>query len=97
MMKKIITLKIKRKGNKLVLEESELQNYMEIKLKELINPATNIITALIMITLVVLLTFFKAGDIYFFALVLLPLLGRVYIGDLVSKWLRNHFRELITF
>ena len=83
------------KGKKVLLQESELQEYMSAKINELTGLAANVVTALIMVSLMVVLNYIKAGDIFYFALILIPLAGRWYIGDLIKKWLRNKFKELI--
>ena len=83
------------KGKKVLLVESELQEYMSAKLNEITGLAANVVTALIMVSLVVVLDFIKAGNIFYFALILLPLAGRWYARDLIIKWLRNKFKELL--
>lgn len=88
-------LRIQKKGKKVLLVESELQEYMTVKLNELTGLASNVVTALIMVSLIVVLTFFKARDFYFYALVLLPIIGRWFIGDIINKWLKNKFRALL--
>ncbi len=88
-------LKIQRKGKNILLNESELQEYMSAKLNELTGLASNVLTALVMVSMIVVLTFFKAGDIYFYALILFPLIGRWYIGDIIQRWLKNKFKALL--
>ena len=88
-------LKIQRKGKNILLDESELQEYMSAKLNELTGLASNVVTALVMVSMIVILTFFKSGDIYFYALVLLPIIGRWFIGDFINRWLKNKFKELL--
>jgi len=83
------------KGKKVLLVESELQEYMTSKLNELTGLAANVVTALIMVSLVVVFDFLKAGNVFYFALILLPIAGRWYAGDLIKKWLRNKFKELL--
>jgi hypothetical protein len=90
-----MVLQIQRKGKKLLLQEDELHAYMDTKINEISRLASSVTLALIMITIVAILTIFKAGDIYLYALILLPLVGRVYVGDMISRWLRNKFQELI--
>jgi hypothetical protein len=51
--------------------------------------------ALIMTSLLVVFTFLRAGDMYIYALILLPLVGRWYMGGMVNKWLRKKFKELL--
>jgi len=88
-------LKIQRKGKNVLLNESELQEYMSAKLNELTGLASNVVTALVMVSMIVVLTFLKAGDIFFYALVLLPIIGRWFIGDFINRWLKNKFKELL--
>jgi hypothetical protein len=88
-------LKIQRKGKNILLDKSELQEYMSAKLNELAGLASNVVTALVMVSMIVVLTFLKAGDVYFYALVLLPIIGRWFIGDFIKSWLKNKFKELL--
>jgi hypothetical protein len=83
------------KGKKVLLVESELQEYMTGKLNEITGLATNVVSALIMVTLVVVFDFIKVGDVFYFALILLPLAARRFLIDLIRKWLRNKFKELL--
>jgi hypothetical protein len=85
------------KGKKVLLVESELQEYMTLKLNELTSLAANVVTALIMVSLVVVLDYIKAGNFFYFALILIPIAGRWYLGDLIKKWLRNKFKELLGY
>jgi len=84
-----------RKGKKVFMNSEELQEYMSVKLNELSALMANMIIALAMTSLVIVFTFFKAGDIYFYALILLPLIARWYLGGMVNKWLRNKFKALL--
>lgn len=77
------------------MNSEELQEYMSVKLNELSALFANMIIALAMTSLVIVFTFFKAGDIYFYALILLPLIARWYLGGMVNKWLRNKFKALL--
>ena len=88
-------LSMQRKGKKVFMNGEELQDYMSAKLNELTGLVSNLSIALIMTSLVIVFTFFKAGDIYYYALILLPLAGRWYIGGWINKWLRKKFKELI--
>ena len=88
-------LSIQRKGKKVLMNEEELQEYMSIKLNELAGLVSNITIALIMTSLLVVFNFLKARDIYFYALILIPLLARWYIVGMVNKWLRNKFKKLL--
>lgn len=88
-------LRIQRKGKKVLLYESELKEYMSAKLNDLTGLASNVVIALVMVSLIVVLTFFKSRDYYFYALVLLPIIGRRFVGDIVNRWLKNKFKELL--
>ena len=77
------------------MNSEELQEYMSKKLNELTGLISNMVIALIMTSLVVVFTFIKAGDIYFYALILLPLAGRWYVSNMVNKWLRKKFKALL--
>jgi len=94
-MGKGMVLQIQRKGKKLLLQEDELHAYMDTKINEISRLASSVTLALIMVTMVAILTIFKARDIYLYALILLPLVGRVYVGDMISRWLRKKFQDLI--
>ncbi len=87
-------LNIQRKGKHILIKQAELQEYMTKKVDELSGLATNVIAALIMISFIPILSFFRAGDLYYFALILIPLVGRHYLGNLVKRWLKNQFKEL---
>jgi len=88
-------LNLQRKGKKVLMNEEELQEYMSVKLNELAGLLSNMAIALIMTSLLVVFTFFRAGDMYFYALILLPLVGRWYMGGMVNKWLKKKFKELL--
>lgn len=90
-------LRITKKGNKLLLEETEFQEYLTKKFRELINLSTNVVAALIMISLIVVFTYFKVSDYVYLGLIVIPLIGRTFIREMVAKWLRKHFKELLRF
>lgn len=86
---------IQRKGKKVFMNEEELQDYMSKRLNELTGLIINIGIALIMVSMVVVFTFFKARDMYYYALILLPLVGRYYLWGMVNKWIRKKFKALL--
>ena len=94
-MGKDMILNIQRKGKKMLIKETELHEYMDTKIQEITRLASSVTLALIMITILAIITILKAGDIYLYALILLPLIGRMYANDMISKWLRKKFQELI--
>lgn len=79
------------------MEESELQEYMTTKLRVLAGLFSNVIIALIMVSMVVILNFAQARDIFYYALILFPIIGRYYIGDLIMKWLSKQFKEFFIY
>ena len=88
-------LNIERKGKKVFMYQEELQGYMSEKLNELAGLVSNMAIALIMTSLLVVFTFFRVGDMYIYALILLPLIGRWYLGGMVNNWLKKKFKELL--
>ena len=90
-------LRITKKGKNLSVEEAEFQEYITKQLRELINLSTNVVAALIMISLIVVLTYFKVPEYYLFGLIIIPLIGRTFIREMVAKWLKKHFKELLKF
>jgi len=59
-------LRITRKGKNLSVEEAEFEEYITKQLRELINLSTNVVAALIMISLIVVFTYFKVSDYAYF-------------------------------
>lgn len=90
-------LRITRKGKNLSVEETEFQEYITKQLRELINLSTNVVAALIMISLIVVFTYFRLSDYFYLGLIIIPLIGRAFIRVMVAKWLRKHFKELLKF
>ena len=90
-------LRITRTGKNLSVEEAEFEEYITKQLRELINLSTNVVAALIMISLIVVFTYFKVSEYGYFGLIIIPLIGRYFIREMVAKWLRKHFKELLKF
>jgi hypothetical protein len=57
---------------------------------------SNTITALIILSIMVLIQTFKASDIYLYGLILLPLIARGFVYHRISKSLQKRFEELLT-
>jgi hypothetical protein len=74
--RKEVQVDYKRKGDKLIISQKELHEYLEGKLHDLTNSISNIITALIIVSIMVVIQTFKASDVYLYALILLPLIAR---------------------
>ncbi|UCE82471.1 MAG: hypothetical protein JSV47_12320 [Deltaproteobacteria bacterium] len=86
----------KRKGDKLIVNHTQLHQYLEQKLHDLTNSMSNTITALIILSIMVLIQTFKASDIYLYGLILLPLIARGFVYNRISKSLQKRFEELLT-
>ena len=84
------------KGKKVFMNEDELQEYMTAKLNDLTGLISNMAIALTMTSLVVVFIFLKAGDMFYYALILLPLVARWYVGGMINKWLRKKFQALLS-
>jgi hypothetical protein len=94
-MGKGMILNIQRKGKKLLIKETELHEYMDTKILEITRFVSSVTLALVVITILAIINIMKAGDIYLYLLIALPLIGRMFANDMISKWLRKKFQELI--
>ena len=88
-------LKIERKGKKILLRELEFKAYMDKKLNDLTGLAANTVLALAMVSMIVLLTAFKANEYFYWALLLVPLVGRHYVSSMLNRWLKRKFKDLL--
>ena len=88
-------LDYKTKGDKLIINHSQLNKYLDQKLNDLANFISNVITALIILSVMVLIQIFKASDIYLYALILLPLIARGFLHTRISASLQKRFAELL--
>ena len=88
-------LNIQRKGKKLLIKETELHAYMDAKIQEITRFVSSVTLALVVITILTIINIFKGGDIFLYLLIALPLIGRRYANDMISKWLRKKFEELM--
>jgi hypothetical protein len=85
----------KRKGDRLIVNHTQLQKYLEEKLHDMTNFLSNVITALIILSVMVLIQTFKASDIYLYGLILLPLIARGFLYNRISGNLHKKFAELL--
>ena len=85
----------KTKGDKLIINHSQLNKYLEQKLHDLTNFMSNLITALIIVSVMVLIQTFKASDIYLYGLILIPLIARGFMYNRISASLHKRFGELL--
>jgi hypothetical protein len=83
------------KGNKVILTQGALKEYLERKIAELSAVAANIVMALIMVSLLVILNSIKVPYYYLFAVILIPILGRGFCQSWIDGWLQRFFRELL--
>ena len=90
-----VILDSKRKGDKLIVNHTQLHKYIEQKLHDLTNFMSNVITALIILSVMVIVQTFKASDVYLYALILLPLIARGFIYNRISAGLHKRFGELL--
>ena len=85
----------KRKGDRLIVNHTQLHKYLEEKLHDMTNFLSNVITALIILSVMVIIQSFKASDIYLYGLILLPLIGRGFLYNRISGNLHKKFAELL--
>jgi Flp pilus assembly protein TadB len=88
-------LDYKRKGGKLILNQTQLNRYLDQKLRDLGMFISSIIVALIIISVLVLIQTFRASDVFLYALILIPLLARGFIYTRIEKNLHKRFAELL--
>jgi hypothetical protein len=87
---------MEKKGKKIFMSGEDLQEYMSVRLTELSGLIANMVIALVMTSLVIVFTFFKAGDMYYYALILVPLIARWYLSGMINQWLRKKFKALLS-
>jgi hypothetical protein len=68
---------------------------MEQKLHDLTNLLSNVITALIIVSVMVFIQTFKASDVYLYGLILLPLISRGFLHTRILARLQKRFAELL--
>ena len=85
----------KKKGDKLIVNHTQLTEYMEQKLHDLTNFLSNVITAIIILAVMVVIQTFRASDVYLYALILLPLISRGFMYNQISARLHRRFEELL--
>ncbi len=90
-----VIIDYKRKGDKLIVNHTQLSEYMEQKLHDLSNFMSNLVTALVILSVMVVIQTFKASDVYLYGLILLPLVARGFVYTRVSNSLHKRFGELL--
>ena len=88
-------MEIKKRGNKITFDLTELSHYVDKKIHEIGNFISNAIVALIIVSIMVVIQTFKASDIYLYGLILLPLIARGFVYTRIQKYLYRSLNELI--
>ncbi len=88
-------LDYKRKGDKLIISQTELNKFLDQKLRDLGMFISSIIVALVIISVLVLIQTFRASDVFLYALILIPLLARGFIYTRIEKNLHKRFAQLL--
>ena len=88
-------LDYKRKGDKLILNQTQLNKYLDQKLRDLGMFISSVIVALVIISVLVLIQTFRASDVFLYALILIPLLARGFVYTRIEKNLHKRFAELL--
>lgn len=88
-------LDYKRKGGKLIVNQTQLNKYLDEKLRDLGMFISSIIVALVIISVLVLIQTFRASDVFLYGLILIPVLARGFIYTRIEKSLHKRFAELL--
>ena len=83
------------KGQRVLINQTELGEYMEKKVLDLSSMAGDLIISLIIVSAVVLLNYMLVPYYFLFILILVPLLARGFIHTKVESYMRRFFRELL--
>ncbi|MBW1982566.1 MAG: hypothetical protein JRJ12_15250 [Deltaproteobacteria bacterium] len=86
----------KKKGNKLIIKQEDLDKYLDKKLQDLSNLLSNTIIAVIILSVMVVIQVFRASDIYLYGLILLPLIAKGFVYSRIEAHLRKSFKELLS-
>ena len=83
------------KGNRVIVVQEQLNQYLNTKILELTSMATNLIMSLIIISLLVVFNYLMVPTYVFLALILVPLVTRCFLLTKVESWVRKFFGELL--
>ena len=89
-------MEIKKRGNKVTFDLTELNQYMDKKIHDIGNFISNAVVALIILGVMVVIQTFKASDIYLYGLILLPLIARGFVYTRIQKYLYRSLSELVS-
>ena len=93
--KELQELDYKRKGDRLIINQTQLNKYLEQRFRDLGMFISSIIVALVIISVLVVIQTFRASDIFLYGLILIPLLARGFIYTRIEKYLYKRFAELL--
>jgi hypothetical protein len=85
----------KRKGDKVIVSHTQLNEYVAQKLYDLSNFLTNVITAFIILSVFAIMQTLKVPPVYLLGLILLPLIARGIIYSKVESNLHKKFEDLL--
>ncbi len=83
------------KSGQVTFRQHELKKFMDKKLSQLAALLTHLTLALTIISILVIMDYFKVPDMYLFALILIPVVGRGFVITWYDSWLRKTFSELL--
>ena len=83
------------KGNRVIVVQEQLNEYLNTKILELTSMATNLILSIIIISLLVVFNYLMVPTYVFLALILVPLVTRGFLLTKVESWVRKFFGELL--
>jgi VIT1/CCC1 family predicted Fe2+/Mn2+ transporter len=86
----------KRKGDKVIVSHTQLNECLANKLDDLSNFLTNVFTAFIILAVFAIMTTLKVPAIYLLGLILLPLIARGIIYSKVESNLHKKFEDLLS-
>ena len=86
----------KRKGDKVIVSHTQLNEYVAQKLYDLSNFLTNVITAFIILSVFAIMQTLKVPAVYLLGLILLPLIARGIIYSKVESNLHKKFEDLLS-
>ncbi len=83
------------KSGQVTFRQHELRKFMDTRLTQLAGLLTHMSLALAIISIMVVMDYFKVPDMYLLGLILIPVVGRGVVMSWYESWLRKTFHELI--
>ena len=84
-----------KKESRITFRQDEFKNFIDEKLNHLAGLLTNLTIALAIVSILIVLDYFKVPDIYLFGLILIPLVGRGFVISWYESWLKESFKDLL--